>query len=254
MSQLPRILEFLDTLLEPSKFEDSAYNGLQVDGGIESAVTICGAVDSGLSVIQEASRLKADLLIVHHGLFWHGSSNIANGLHGAKLRELFLSQCSLYASHLPLDGNLEVGNSAEILRLLGIKSFHPFALEGRMTLGAQGELDFACSIEEILSSLRMIEGYGPEVVLPFGKNSIRTIGVCTGAGGFCIDEAKRVGIDLLISGEPKQHNYHHAKELGQNVIFIGHYASETFGVKALLRVLENTFGVKTIWISEPTGI
>ena len=254
MAHLSRIIEFLDTLLEPNKYHDSGHNGLQVDSGVDEVITIAGAVDCGLSIIATAVEGDADLLITHHGMYWGESAHVANGMFGTKLRLLMQHPCSLYTSHLPLDGNLEVGNAAEILRLLGVNEVHPFAVDGTVTLGARGELNHPASIAEIAQALSLCEGYGPEIFFPFGSNDIKTIGVCTGAGGFAIDEARRLGIDLVISGEPKQNLYHHAKEIGQSALFIGHYASETFGVKAVLNVLQNTFAVKTFWISEPTGI
>jgi dinuclear metal center YbgI/SA1388 family protein len=254
MAHLSRIIEFLDTLLEPSKYNDGSYNGLQVDAGVSEVMQVAGAVDSGASIIEKAIASDADLLLVHHGLFWGNSPHVANGMHGMKIRRLIQHPCSLYASHLPLDGNLEVGNATEILRKLGVTNVHPFAFEGGMTLGARGELQTDVSIAEITHILSRAEGYGPEVILPFGAQKIKSIGVCTGAGGFAIHEARRLNLDLFISGEPKHHQYHEAKELGQSALFFGHYASETYGIKALLKLLETTFGVKTIWISEPTGI
>ena len=254
MAQLARIIEFLDTLLEPHKFNDGGYNGLQVDSGVDEITRVAGSVDSGASIIEGAIENDADLLIVHHGLFWGNTPHITNGIHGAKVRRLMQQQCNLYASHLPLDGNLEVGNASEILRVLGVSRALPFAIDGSITIGARGELESPASLTEIAQALSLCEGYGPEVILPFGSEIIKTIGVCTGAGGFALHEARRLQLDLFISGEPKHQQYHEEKELGQSALFMGHYASETFGVKALLKLLESTFGIETVWLSEPTGI
>ncbi len=255
MTQINTLLDYIATLVEPSRYpNDFGHNGIQVDNGKTFIRSIAGAVDSGMSIIEKAVNLKTDMLIVHHGIFWGQSSGLVTGINGAKIRHLIHGGCSLYGCHLPLDGNLEVGNAAEILRLLGVSQFFPFAFEAGVSLGAMGELPLPMSIEEICLQLSGIEGYGPEIIFPFGKKTIQSIGVCTGAGGFAMEEARAKGIDLLISGEPKQYLYHHAKDMEQSALFIGHYASETFGVKALLRVIEKTFSIPTHWISEPTQV
>lgn len=254
MAHLSRIIEFLDTLLEPHSYADGGYNGLQVDAGVTEIMRVAGAVDSGASIIEKAVEHDADLLLVHHGLYWGSSPHVTNGMHGMKVRTLMQHHCNLYASHLPLDGNLEAGNATEILRLLGVSNVHAFAAEGHMTLGARGELPHPMTIAEITEILSRVEGYGPEIILPFGAQRIQSIGVCTGTGGFAMHEARRLNLDLFISGEPKHQQYHEAKEIGQTALFFGHYASETFGIKALLKLLESTFGIRTFWLSEPTGI
>jgi dinuclear metal center YbgI/SA1388 family protein len=255
MTQISTIIDYISTLVEPSKYKnDYGYNCIQVDSGNTVVRTIAGSVDSGLSIIESAASINADLLIVHHGMFWGQTSGLITDTHGEKIRKLITAGCSLYGCHLPLDGNLEIGNAVEILRLLKVTQSFPFGFESGVSLGACGELIDELNIKQIISVLNKIEGYGPEIVFPFGATNIKTVGVCTGSGGFAIEEAKEKNIDLLITGEPKQSQYHQAKELKQSVLYIGHYASETFGVKALLKLLGNTFNVDTHWISEPTNV
>jgi putative NIF3 family GTP cyclohydrolase 1 type 2 len=138
---------------------------------------------------------------------------------------------------------------------MGLRSISPaFPYKGS-TIGVTGELTSPKTPHEIASMLSKYEGASqPPLVLPFGPSTVKTIGIATGAAAFLIPDCARAGIELLITGEPKQAAYHMAKELQCSLICMGHYASETFGVRALERVLHKEFRVETCWISEPTGI
>lgn len=254
MVQLHTLTQYMDALLEPSKYQDYGLNGLQVDSGTAEVKTVAYAVDSGLSIIEKAIKAEAQLLIVHHGLLWGEPNLPVTGTYGKKVSQLIRAGTSLYASHLPLDGNLEVGNAAELLRLLKFGAIEPFSRHKGATIGAKGRIQKPIPLDEIVQTLTTLHnGYAP-FVLPFGKKNISTVGIATGSGGSALFECSELGIDLLISGEEKQQNYHEAKELGISAVFAGHYATETHGVRALANRLATQFGVKAIFIDEPTGI
>jgi dinuclear metal center YbgI/SA1388 family protein len=258
--QISDICTFFDQLLSTNHYKaDRSLNGIQVEAlpnkelSSERKISIAFAVDAGLSCIQAAVNLKADLLVVHHGLFW-GELLPITGVMAQKISKLLANNCSLYTSHLPLDGNIEVGNGAELLRTLGASDIEPFMTYKGCYVGAKGRFAQPRSYSELVAAARNFEGSNHVVELPFGKNQISSIGVVTGSGTFAITEAHTLGLDLFMSGEPKHEVYHLAKELGMSAIFAGHYATETFGLRALSRVIEEQFSVTTHFIAEPSGI
>jgi dinuclear metal center YbgI/SA1388 family protein len=249
------IARFLDTELEVKKFSDIALNGLQIEASSAEVKTVAFAVDSGLSVIQQAAERGAQLLVVHHGVFW-GKVEPLVGPWAKKASLCFTKGLSLYAAHLPLDGHPVLGNAAQIATTVldAIEVQPDFAYHGS-PVGVRARLRAPTDLKQIAERLRSCDGVMSEpLVLPFGKTKIETVGIVTGSGSFAIPEVAQNGLDLLISGEPKQEAYHTARELSCSAIFMGHYASETFGVRAVQRVLESRFGIHSIWISEPTGI
>lgn len=252
MADRNAIVTYLDELLRPALYTDASKNGLQVDAGRSEVTRVAVAVDSGLSVVEEAVDKSADLLIVHHGLFW-GSESTLTGAFGAKIRLLVQGGCSLYASHLPLDGNPEVGNAFELGRFLGVSDLAGFCHYGGMTIGARGALHSA-TVDSVAKACASMLGAGSPLILPFGRKQIDTVAIVTGSGSSALEDCSREGIDLLISGEPKQAAFHTCKELGLNAIFAGHYATETFGVRALLSRIQAAFSVEGIFIDQPTGI
>ncbi len=249
------IARFLDTELEVNKFSDVALNGLQIEAASDGVKTVAFAVDSGLSVIEQAIANGAQFLVVHHGVFWGKVEPLVGPW--AKKATLCLSNgLSLYAAHLPLDGHPILGNAAQIATtVLSATDVQPdFTYHGN-PVGVRARLRSPRDIREIAEMLRLCDGVINEpLILPFGRSKIETVGIVTGSGAFAIPEVAQYGLDLLISGEPKQEAYHTAHELSCSAIFMGHYASETFGVRALQSILEAQFGVHSIWISQPTGI
>jgi dinuclear metal center YbgI/SA1388 family protein len=252
---LATVVEFLNRELSVRDFKDSAHNGLQIESSQKRISTIGFAVDSGLSVLEEAVRRKCELLVVHHGVMW-GEVEPVVGTWAKKLTLCLTRGLSLYAAHLPLDSHLTLGNAAVIAKdVLNAENIQPeFEYHGK-TIGVRATLAQPTPLEAISKLLGGCDGaINPPLVLPFGKQMISSVGIATGSATFLIPDAARLGLDLLISGEPKQQAYHTAKESSQSVICMGHYGSETFGVRALQRVLTQRFGVKTEWIHEPTGI
>lgn len=251
---LSAVTAFLDDLLKVGEFHDAALNGLQIESPQHTIKTVAVAVDAGLSVLNEATKRKAELLIVHHGLFW-GSAAPIRGPLAKKIALCMNSGLSLYAAHLPLDAHIPLGNAAQLATYLGASETTPCYDYRGKPIGVQTELAAPKSLHDIADTLAKCEGVTqPPLILPFGAQSISKVGIATGSATSCIPETVSRGLDLLITGEPKQECYHTAKDLGCSVICMGHYASETFGVRALERVLSERFGVKTAWINEPTGI
>ncbi len=252
MTSLAEIVTWLDDLLQPQLFRDASLNGIQVESSCGNVRTIAFAVDAGKSVIEKAVAAGANLLIVHHGLLWGQPAPISGALR-EKVELLLRSGCSLYCSHLPLDGNRTVGNAYELARYFELLNLRDFMMFNGNPAGAAGE---TCreSLEWFLQRGRALGAAGEPLVLPFGPNRISRVGVVPGSGADAVSEAKKHGLDLLITGEPKQRAYHEAKELGLNVIFFGHYATETLGVKALMRELAKDIDASMVFVDEPTGI
>ncbi|MDV3104199.1 Nif3-like dinuclear metal center hexameric protein [Thermococcus waiotapuensis] len=245
------LVTFLDGYLQVSAYPDKSSNGLQVEGKGE-VERVAFAVDTTLRTIEKAAKAKADMLVVHHGMIWGGLSYIT-GVHYKRLRALFESGINLYVAHLPLDAHPELGNNAGLLRLLGLEPKGPFGEYRGLSIGFWGEFEEAHSIEKIAGMIAerldtAVKTYG------FGKREIKTVGAVSGAGAFALEEAWRKGVDLLITGELGHADYLMAMDLPQSVLVAGHYKTETLGVKALMGLLREKFGLEVFFIDEPTGL
>lgn len=250
---LTEIVSFFDKLVPPDGYSDSSLNGLQLESRSREIRTISFAVDCGEQVIEQAIANRSELLVVHHGLLWGALSRMTGAL-ARKLDLLFRNGCSLYASHLPLDGSLTVGNGAELARFLGLESIEgAFPYKGS-TIGVTARAPQPLSIDELIRRGATLHGAHTPYVIRAGKTEIRTVSIVTGSGAFGIEEAARLGSDLFISGEPKQEVFHQAQELKISALFLGHYATETVGVLALKREVERQFSLATYFIDIPTGI
>ncbi len=243
----------ISNFLETSEYPDDSVNGLQVESKNTAIKKIALAVDSGLSVIQEAVDKNADLLIVHHGLFW-GQATSVTGLVAKKIDTLLSNSCSLIAQHLPLDGNPFVGNNYELARLFELEELQGFGpLPGGKFFGCAGKLEQPKNLEYFLSKAEQLAGFKFNLSLPFGNKEIFTCAIVSGSGSFALEQCYGK-YDLFISGEPKQAVFHDAKDNQQNALFLGHYATETIGIKALGKWLESNFQLETFFINQPTDI
>jgi dinuclear metal center YbgI/SA1388 family protein len=254
MSTLNSVVQDLDSILEPARYTDYSLNGLQVEYRPNHPIrTIAVAVDAGESVLEAAIAAQADLLIVHHGLFW-GQQQAVVGPFRRKIALLLQGGCSLYAAHLPLDGNIEVGNAAELARLFSFEQIEPaFQFKG-MPIGITCTTPSSCTFESILEQAAALPGFQNPLSLLFGAKTPSRIGIATGSAASVLPECAALGLDTLITGEPKQEAYHVAKELGLNALFLGHYATETTGVRALAKRIEADLDLTTTFLDEPTGI
>ncbi|RLF86069.1 Nif3-like dinuclear metal center hexameric protein [Thermococci archaeon] len=246
------IVNFLDEYLNVLAFPDKSRNGLQVEGK-EEVEKIAFAVDACMDTFIKARTFGADMLIVHHGLIWGGIEYV-RGLVQKRLKFLLENELNLYAAHLPLDLHPEVGNNAQLLKLLELEPREPFGSYNGLNIGYISEFDEPKPLPLVAQIL--VEKLKTDYVkaYEFGVEEIRRVGVVSGRGGFAIPEAIEKGVNLFITGEFLHDDYHTAKEGRLSVIAAGHYASETLGVKALMPILREKFGVKTVFIDNPTGL
>ena len=251
MEKIGTIVRFLDRYLEIESIKDSSWNGLQYEGK-ENIKKILFAVDAGIEPFEKAAHLKANLIVVHHGLFWKSMSPCVVGVLQKRVRMLWSHGISLYAAHLPLDRHRVVGNNAQLLKLLRAKIRCEFCEIDGKCVGWIGGFNRALSLQEIRKKLD--RGLNTQcTVLPFGKKKVKTIAVVSGGGGRALHEAVSAGVDLFLTGEISD-VYHVAKDVAINVIFAGHHASETLGVKALSELVRKKFKVETVFIDIPTGL
>lgn len=245
------LVAYLDDYLQTKEVPDysDACNGLQVEGGAEIR-RIAFAVDACLATIEAAVALEADLLIVHHGLFW-GQKAPLTGAYYRRVERLIRGDLALYSSHIPLDAHIEVGNNHVLTRKLGFEPDGRFLNYKGCLIGAMAETDI--SLEELVARLRTVLEVEPFVMAKGGAMTGR-LGVCTGGAGSEIRSAHESGITTFVTGEGAHHTYFDAEELGMNVIYAGHYATETIGVRALAEHLEARFGLETRFIPHPTGL
>ncbi|MEW6109741.1 MAG: Nif3-like dinuclear metal center hexameric protein [Nitrospirota bacterium] len=248
---LKKLVSFLDKELQISEFpDDESSNGLQIEGG-ENVRKIGVAVDACEYVFRKASENNIEFLFVHHGLIWGGLKNI-RGVMKKRMKALLDSDISLYACHLPLDRHPECGNNAQILKLLSIKKIGEFGGYHGKEIGCWGKAGNAIPIKDFAAKINRALNTESSVV-DFGKK-VRKVGVVSGGGWFAIKDAERCGIDTFLTGEPSHSAYSLAEEMRVNLVFGGHYATETPGVKAVGRLLGKKFGIAVEFIDHPTGL
>ena len=250
-ASLRQIVSYCDKLLRISEFRDyeGAVNGLQVenDGRVSR---IAAAVDASLATVRLAADAKADLLLVHHGLFW-GATHPWTGKRYALLRALLEANLAVYSSHLPLDAHPKLGNSARLCAALGLKKLRPFFVSHGNEIGFRSEQRI--DRQDLLARVGHATGTKP-LLIPGGPRVCRRIGVVTGGAGGDLKTAAAEGVDTFITGEGPHWTYALAEELELNVIYAGHYATETFGVKALAANLSARFKVPWVFVDHPTGL
>ena len=251
--KLESIVQYMDEYLSVAAHPDypGALNGLQVDGP-ESVERIAVAVDASEASIAEAARRGADLMIVHHGLFWGGLRPLT-GRNLRRVRGLIENDIALYSCHLPLDGHAEVGNSALLARAIGLELDGRFASFQGAPIGWHGWPDPSLDLAGLMAALQKALG-GPVHVIPGGPERIDRVGVVTGGGASFIEEAARMGLDALVTGEGSHHSHFDAMELGVHLLLGGHYATETFGVRALGAHLAERFDLTFEFVDQPTGL
>jgi dinuclear metal center YbgI/SA1388 family protein len=248
---LARIVSHLDRYLDIRGIADwdGAWNGLQIENS-GTVTKIGAAVDGCEYTLREAARRGVNLLLVHHGLFWKGGRPWT----GAAYRKMKLAlgnDLALYSAHLPLDVHPAVGNNALLCASLGFKKKTPFLFGKGRFIGWQAR----CALTREDLARRLEKSLGSEVkIIPGGPARVTRVGVVTGGAGGEIYAAAGEGIDTFITGEGPHWTYAAAEELGINVLYGGHYATETFGVKALAAHLSERFGVPWEFIDHPTGL
>ncbi len=253
MAKREKIIEYLNQKLRTAELPDSSLNGLQVEGAAE-ITRVAAAVDSGVSVIRRAAEANAELLIVHHGLFWERAFALT-GSARESIGILFEKKINLFASHLPLDAHEEWGNNFTLGRLLSLSELRPAVPHRGVNIGCIGQNNAGLPLEEMRARIaRLPGGEKTSTVLPFGPAIPQRVCVVSGSAADTLHRAEQDGFDTLVTGEPRQFAYHFAKERGLNVIFGGHYATETVGVQEVCKALKSEFGLDWVFIDEPTGI
>ena len=252
--KLEKIVKYLDAELKLADFpSDVSNNGLQIEACTEVNKIIFG-VDGCLELFEIAAEKKADLVIVHHGISWGGNPKRFSGYVGKRLNLMFQNHISLYAAHLPLDAHYELGNNAQLCKILGLEHLEKFFEYAGVKIGYVGDLpqkmllkDIAAIFEDRLDTKGKLHGDN--------DSPVKKIAVVSGGGGMeSLEQAANTGADLLITGEFCHEMYHLQQELNIPVLSLGHYASETVGVKAVMNDLNEKFGIPVEFADIPTGL
>jgi dinuclear metal center YbgI/SA1388 family protein len=249
--ELKDLVAYLDEFLQVAAISDSqnAWNGMQVEreGPIQR---VAFAVDAAQVTIDEAHVRGAELLIVHHGLFWDGVP-LLTGRRYTRLRTLLERNIALYSSHLPLDVHKLVGNNCVLARELGMEVDGWFGEFKGVPLGVHGRLEIRR--EALAARLDYLLG-GRVRLIPGGPERVSRVGVITGGAGNYVQAAREAGLDAFITGEGAHHNYFDAMEGGINLYFGGHYATEVWGLRALASHLSDRFELECFFIDHPTKL
>lgn len=250
---LANLLAYLDELLDPGSFSDYGPNGLQVPGPQEVRTVVTG-VSASAELFERAAEHDADLVLVHHGLFWNGAPLALTPSAKRRLQLLFDHDMALAAYHLPLDGHPEVGNNALIAAGLGCVSHEPFALHKGRAIGVTGRFaGDGVAATELAARVGELTGREPLTFLD-GPALVRSIAIVSGAGADYLPEAAAAGIDAFLTGEPAERVMTIAREEAIHFIAAGHYATETFGVRRLGELLAERFGVASVFVDVPNPI
>jgi dinuclear metal center YbgI/SA1388 family protein len=249
--QRDELVRYLDGYLKIAEIKDYGPQGLQIEGRA-NVQQIVGMVDSHQPCVDAALARDADLLLVHHGIFWGGPQKLS-GSFGTLVRTYMKADLNLYAAHLALDAHPEVGNNAELARRLGLDLFDWWGKVNGVPLASLAESSETLTVETLVQ--RYEETVGPvKLVLAHGPAQIRRVGILSGSGARQIEEAAALGCDAFLTGETSHAQYYDALNAGINVIYGGHYTSETVGVQALGRHLQETFSLDFEFIDLPTGL
>jgi dinuclear metal center YbgI/SA1388 family protein len=251
MPALSEVVSYADDFLHIREVGDwdNALNGLQIENS-GRVRRIGAAVDISTRVLSEAAKQNVDLLIVHHGLFWPGLQPIRGALR-RQLQLAFEKDIALYSAHLPLDVHPKIGNNAQLVAALGLKSARPFLEEKGQPVGLKIRASVPRS--EVVRKLQKALN-GPVRVFGFGPKQARAIGIITGAAGSEIYRVAEENVDTFITGEAPHWVAVAAEELAVNLLLGGHYATEVFGVKALAAHLSKRFRMPWEFIDCPTGL
>jgi dinuclear metal center YbgI/SA1388 family protein len=251
--KLVALIAHLDALLEPQRYSDYGPNGLQVPGSDEVG-TVVTAVSASVELFERAAQENAQLVLVHHGLFWQGGPQHIDHTLYRRLRPLFAHDIALAAYHLPLDGHPEVGNNALIAQGLGCERVEPFGDHKGMSIGVAGHFgDGGVPAAELAARVEELTGREP-LHLAFGPERVRSLGIVSGGGASYVGDAIGAGLDAFLTGEPAERVMTLSREAGIHFIAAGHYATETFGVRRLGEILAEGFGVRHVFVDDPNPI
>jgi dinuclear metal center YbgI/SA1388 family protein len=240
------LIGHLDALLNPTEFDDYGPNGLQVPGK-DAIGTVVTGVSASVELFERAAAEHADLVLVHHGLFW-GETGPIDAQLKRRLKLLFDHEMALAAYHLPLDAHPEVGNNALLARAIGATEPEPF-----VGIGVRARLP-ELTPEELRARVREATGGREPLAFLAGPDPVRTIGIVSGGAAKHLDDAITAGLDAFVTGEPREPAMNDAREAKIHFLAAGHYATETFGVRALGDRLAEEFGIRHVFADVPNPI
>ena len=247
-----KLITYLDNYLRIADIKDYGPQGLQVESANNEIKRIALAVDTAPAVIAAAAAWNADMLLVHHGVLWRTVERIAGPL-GERVRLLLGHSINLYAAHLPLDAHPEVGNNAELARMFGVAVADWWGTPTGVPLGVIGPVAGSPTLEHLVNQIEQ-QLNNKAHVLANGPSRVGTMAIMSGFGADDIAEVKALGADTYLTGETSHANYWAAADHGLNVIYAGHYATETVGVQALGRHLADKFSLEVKFFDFPTGM
>ena len=236
------LIETIEAELQPNQFKDYCPNGLQVQGASEVKTIVTG-VTASQALIDEAVKLGADVLLVHHGYFWKGEDACLVGMKHRRIKSLLDNDISLLAYHLPLDAHPVMGNNAQLANLLEIEVEGGLQPGEQFPIGNVGRLTSPVSAGEFAQRVAMALSREP-LLIGDEKQMISRVAWCTGGAQGYIEQAAQLGVDLYLSGEISEPTVHTARELGVHYMAAGHHATERYGVKALGEFLADKLGVR----------
>lgn len=252
MPPLHELLSHLDGLLRPEAFRDYGPNGLQVPGRAETTHVVTG-VSATAELFERAAALRADLVLVHHGLFWGEPAGPITPALKRRLKLLFDHDLALATYHLPLDAHPEIGNNALIAARLGATRTERFAEHRGERIGVIAHFDPPRDRDALLVAIRDLTAREP-LAFPAGPPHVRTLGIVSGGAADDVQEAIALGLDAFMTGEPAERIMAIAQEGGVTFVAAGHYATETFGIRALGEILAERFGVRHTFVDLPNPV
>jgi dinuclear metal center YbgI/SA1388 family protein len=238
VAQRDEIIRYANELLEVERFPEYGRPGLQVVGADEVTRIACG-VSASLELFERAVAAGAQLLLVHHGIFWRNEPLWIDRRQRRRLEALFAADLSLAAYHLALDAHPELGNNALLAEALGVRREREFG-----SVGLGGSLHEPSGIDTLVARIREIVGGREPVVYAHGPARVERVAICSGGAGSDVILAAHEGYDLYLTGEPEEPSLQNARELGIHFVAAGHYATETLGVQALAQHLAGRFGLE----------
>ncbi len=251
--EIAEVLGEAQRILRPERFEDYCVNGLQVPGAAQVS-TLASGVSAHLELFQRAIEAGAQLLIVHHGIFWGDGFRAIDLALKRRLQTLLDADLALAAYHLPLDAHPEFGNNALLARGLGGESLEPFALHHGETIGFTASFpEGGVAPAELAERVAALTSREP-LCFEFGPARIRRLAVVSGAGAGYLQEARSAGADALLTGEAPERAMADAREAGLHLLLAGHYATETFGIKSLGEQLAERFELRHVFLDVPNPL
>ncbi len=245
------LTSYLNGYLRIDEFKDSSSNGLQVEGKEEINKIITG-VSASVELFEKAIEKQADAVLVHHGIIWDFERPVYRGGYKRRVKLLLQNDLNLYGYHLPLDAHEEVGNSAEIAKLLGLNNIEPFGDYNGMSVGFKGQFEQK-QADAVFDLVK--KGINENaIIFPYGADVIKNVGIVSGGAHKLVKQAVLEGLDLYITGEVSENILHYVKEEGIHFIAAGHYATERFGVLALGDHIKSKFNLDVEYVDIPNPV